>query len=150
MITNIFWEHYKKRDGAIYKDLAFQTHTERVEMLSEFIKNCENTTGRISNNKELYEQYKSLIGANKRTIRFYSRLKNYCNKNKRIPKLEIAHLTLRKMSGNNMLDKKIKYLNWLYKDWLNYRKYYKSIGFPMQETFIEYLQREIEMEGIVK
>jgi hypothetical protein len=46
--------------------------------------------------------------------------------------------------------KKIKYLNWLYKDWLDYKKYYKSIGFPMQETFIEYLQREIEIEGVEK
>ena len=48
------------------------------------------------------------------------------------------------------MTKKIKYLNWLYKDWLDYKKYYKSIGFPMKETFIEYLQREIEIEGVEK
>ena len=43
---------------------------------------------------------------------------------------------------------KIKALNFLYKDWLNYKKYYKKIGYPMNETFIEWLNREIELEGV--
>ena len=39
---------------------------------------------------------------------------------------------------------KIKCLNFLYKDWLDYKKYYKEKQyFNMKETFIEYLEREI-------
>jgi hypothetical protein len=39
---------------------------------------------------------------------------------------------------------KQKAINFLYKDWLEYKKYYKNkMGFDMQETFIEYLSREI-------
>ena len=76
---NIFWEHYKKRDGAIYKDLAGSTHKQRIKMLNEFIEHCMDMTGKISN--------KSLIKANKRSIRFYYKLKDYCNKNKHIQKI---------------------------------------------------------------
>ena len=43
---------------------------------------------------------------------------------------------------------KIKCLNFLYKDWLDYKKYYKKQGYPMQETFTEWIVREIELEGI--
>ena len=35
---NIFYEHYQKRDGAIYKDLAGLNHKERIKMLNKFIK----------------------------------------------------------------------------------------------------------------
>jgi len=39
---------------------------------------------------------------------------------------------------------KHKAINFLYKDWLEYKKYYKNkMGFDMKETFIEYLQREV-------
>ena len=39
---------------------------------------------------------------------------------------------------------KLKAINFLYKDWLEYKKYYKNnMGFEMKETFIENLQREI-------
>ena len=51
--------------------------------------------------------------------------------------------------GCNLMTK-IKALNFLYKDWLNYKKYYKKIGYPMNETFIEWLNREIELEGVSK
>tara|TARA_R110002073_G_scaffold192172_1_gene350954 strand:+ start:1314 stop:1463 length:150 start_codon:yes stop_codon:yes gene_type:complete len=43
---------------------------------------------------------------------------------------------------------KIKALNFLYKDWLDYKKHYKKLGYPMNETFIEWLNREIELEGV--
>ena len=34
-------------------------------------------------------------------------------------------------------------INWLYKDWLEYKKYYKdNLQFNMKESFIEYLERE--------
>ena len=37
---------------------------------------------------------------------------------------------------------KIKCLNFLYKDWLDYKKHYKKLGYPMNETFIEWLNNE--------
>ena len=33
---NIFWEHYQKRDGALWKDLAGETHQERIQTLEKF------------------------------------------------------------------------------------------------------------------
>ena len=81
---NIFYEHYKKRDGAIYKDLAYYNHKDRIKMLNEFILHCMDSTERITSDKKLYKQYKSLIKANKRSIKFYCRLKKFCNKNKHI------------------------------------------------------------------
>jgi hypothetical protein len=35
-----------------------------------------------------------------------------------------------------------------YKDWLDYKKYYKKLGYPMNETFIEWIEREVELEGV--
>ena len=48
---------------------------------------------------------------------------------------------------------KEKAINFLYKDWLDYKNYYKQKkDFDMKESFIEYLEREIpeyiESEGI--
>ena len=38
---------------------------------------------------------------------------------------------------------KEKAINFLYKDWLDYKKYYKEkYNCNMKETFIEYLERE--------
>ena len=39
---------------------------------------------------------------------------------------------------------KQKAINFLYKDWLEYKKYYKdNMQFDMKESFIEYLEREV-------
>jgi len=39
---------------------------------------------------------------------------------------------------------KEKAIQFLYTDWLEYKKYYKEkMDFNMNETFIEYLQREL-------
>jgi hypothetical protein len=39
---------------------------------------------------------------------------------------------------------KYKAINFLYDDWLEYKKYYKDkFNFDMKETFIDYLEREI-------
>ena len=39
---------------------------------------------------------------------------------------------------------KQKAFNFLYKDWLEYKKYYKdNMQFDMKESFIEYLEREV-------
>ena len=39
---------------------------------------------------------------------------------------------------------KEKAINFLYNDWLDYKRYYKNkMNFNMKETFIEYLEREI-------
>ena len=81
---NIFYEHYKKRDGAIYKDLAYYDHKGRIKLLNDFIFHCMDSTERITKDKKLYKQYKGLIGVNKRAIRFYCKLKKFCNKNKKI------------------------------------------------------------------
>jgi len=84
MYKNKFWQHYQKRDGAIYKDLAYYNHKDRIKLLNDFIFHCMDSTERISKSKKLFKQYKSLIKANKRSIKFYCRLKKFCNKNKHI------------------------------------------------------------------
>ena len=48
----------------------------------------------------------------------------------------------------NYKTKKENCLKWLYNDWLDYKKHYKKLGYPMNETFIEWLNREIELEGV--
>ena len=50
-------------------------------------------------------------------------------------------------TGDNMTKKNC--LKWLYNDWLDYKKHYKKLGYPMNETFIEWLNREIELEGVI-
>ena len=40
---------------------------------------------------------------------------------------------------------KEKAIKYLHKDWLDYRKNYKSLGYPMKETFIEWIKREIDL-----
>jgi hypothetical protein len=40
---------------------------------------------------------------------------------------------------------KEKAIKYLHKDWLDYRKHYKSKGYPMKETFIEWIKREIDL-----
>ena len=39
--SNIFYDHWLKRDGAIYKDLAFMGHNERINYLQDFISDCK-------------------------------------------------------------------------------------------------------------
>ena len=81
---NIFYEHYKKRDGAIFKDLAYYSHKDRIKMLNDFILNSQKTINQIQNNQKLKKQYGSLIDANKRSIRYFLKLMKFCNKNKHI------------------------------------------------------------------
>ena len=40
---------------------------------------------------------------------------------------------------------KEKAIKYLHKDWLDYKKYYKSLGYPMKETFIKWIKREIDL-----
>ena len=81
---NIFYEHYKKRDGAIYKDLAYYDHKGRIKLLSEFILSSQKTINQITKDNKLKKQYESLIGANKRSIRYFLKLMRFCNKHKNI------------------------------------------------------------------
>ncbi len=80
MRTNIFWEHYRKRDGALYKDLAFSTHSERIAMLKRFI------------NRHLHLikldaiKFNFCIGS----IAYYQRLLKFCKKNNKIKALKEA------------------------------------------------------------
>ena len=83
---NIFYEHYRKRDGAIYKDLAGSTHKQRIKMLNEFIMHSFKVKCQILEDDKLYQQYSNLIRANERSIRFFCKLKKFCNKNKHIKK----------------------------------------------------------------
>ena len=84
MYKNKFWEHYKKRDGAIYKDLAYYDHKGRIKLLNEFILSSQKTINQITKDNKLKKQYESLIGANKRSIRYFLKLMRFCNKNKDI------------------------------------------------------------------
>jgi hypothetical protein len=81
---NIFYEHYKKRDGAIYKDLAYYDHKGRIKLLNEFILSSQKTINQITKDNKLKKQYESLIGANKRSIRYFLKLMRFCNKHKDI------------------------------------------------------------------
>ena len=71
---NIFYEHYKKRDGAIYKDLAGLNHNERIKMLDSFIKN------QLFLIEKKPIQFKFCIYS----IAYFQRLKRFCEKNKHI------------------------------------------------------------------
>ena len=74
-MRNIFREHYRKRDGAIFKDLAGLSHDERIKTLKEYIDfACEPLK---------HDAYKHAYQL--RAIRFYQRLIKFCNKNKNIP-----------------------------------------------------------------
>ena len=81
---NIFYEHYKKRDGAIYKDLAYYNHKDRIKLLSEFILSSQKTINQITKDNKLKKQYGSLINVNKRSIRYFLKLMRFCNRNKKI------------------------------------------------------------------
>ena len=81
---NIFYEHYKKRDGAIYKDLAYYDHKGRIKLLNEFILSSQKTINQITKDNKLKKQYESLIGVNKRSIRYFLKLMRFCNKHKNI------------------------------------------------------------------
>ena len=74
MYKNKFWEHYRKRDGAIYKDLAYYNHKDRIKMLDRFIKNQL----RMIESKPI--EFKFCIYS----IAYYQRLKRFCNRNKDI------------------------------------------------------------------
>ena len=84
---NIFWEHYRKRDGAIYKDLAGLDHKGRIKMLNEFIMNSFNRKCQILENDNLYKNYSSLVKASEYSIKYFRRLKKFCNNNKHIKKI---------------------------------------------------------------
>tara|TARA_R110000822_G_scaffold5937_1_gene25112 strand:+ start:696 stop:968 length:273 start_codon:yes stop_codon:yes gene_type:complete len=71
---NIFYEHYKKRDGAIYKDLACLNHNERIKMLDSFIKN------QLFLIEKKPIQFKFCVYS----IAYFQRLKRFCEKNKHI------------------------------------------------------------------
>ena len=84
-MSNIFYNHWLKRDGAIYKDLAFMGHNERINMLEDFKKHQLDMNKKILKNKKLLKQYGSLIKCNLRSIKYYNRLISYCRKNPNIP-----------------------------------------------------------------
>tara|TARA_R100000664_G_C2622576_1_gene55887 strand:- start:102 stop:440 length:339 start_codon:yes stop_codon:yes gene_type:complete len=80
--SNIFYDHWLKRDGGIYKDLAFMGHNERINYLQEFINDCEYYIKEIKGSKKYREK---IIRINKRSIKFYNKLIDYIRKNPNIP-----------------------------------------------------------------
>jgi len=76
-MTNIFYEHYRKRDGAIYKDLASLDHNGRIKMLNEYIRN----------QLKMIESKPVEFKHNVYSIAYFKRLINFCNKNKNIQKI---------------------------------------------------------------
>jgi len=81
-MSNLFYNHWLKRDGAIYKDLAFMGHNERINYLQDFIKDCEYYMNTNFKNKKFQKEIKRI---NKRNIKFYNKLINYIRKNPNIP-----------------------------------------------------------------
>jgi len=83
-MSNIFYEHYRKRDGAIFKDLAGLDHTGRIKLLNDFILSSQTTINQIQKNEKFKKEYGRLITANKRSIRYFLKLMKFCNRNKHI------------------------------------------------------------------
>ena len=81
-MSNIFYNHWLKRDGAIYKDLAFMGHNEIINYLQEFIEDCEYYMNTSHKNKKFQ---KEIVRINKRSIKFYNKLIDYIRKNPNIP-----------------------------------------------------------------
>ena len=69
-VMNIFLSHYKKRDGAIYKDLAGVNHDERIKMLNGFIDNAFKMLRRDA------KQYAFVL----KSIIFFQKLIKFCEK----------------------------------------------------------------------
>ena len=80
-MSNIFYNHWLKRDGAIYKDLAFMGHNERINYLQEFIEDCEYYMNTSHKDKKFQ---KEIVRINKRSIKFYNKLIDYIRKNPNI------------------------------------------------------------------
>ena len=79
--TNIFWEHYRKRQGGhLWKDLAGETHKERVQTLEKFTTNCMQMYFFAKPNKDYTF---TLHGA-----KFYIRLLNWIHKHPNIPAIK--------------------------------------------------------------
>ena len=81
-MSNIFYNHWLKRDGAIYKDLAFMGHNERINYLQEFIQDCEYYINTSHKDKKFK---KEIVRINKRRFKFYNKLIDYIRKNPNIP-----------------------------------------------------------------
>ena len=75
--SNIFFNHWQKRDGAIYKDLAYLDHKDRIKMLDDFIKR------QLFLIEKKPIQFKFCVYS----IAYYQRLKRFCEKNKHIKKI---------------------------------------------------------------
>ena len=78
--SNIFWDHYCKRDGALWKDLAGETHKERIQTLEKFTTHCM----QMYFNAKPHQDYTfTLHGA-----KFYIRLLNWIHKHPNIPTIK--------------------------------------------------------------
>jgi hypothetical protein len=74
---NIFYKHFCKRDGALWKDLAGYNHHERIQMLEGFV---ASTMDMYFNAKPQKDYEFCLRGA-----KFYCRLIRWIRKHPNIP-----------------------------------------------------------------
>jgi hypothetical protein len=79
---NIFYTHYLKRQGKIFKDLAYLGHNQRIDMLEDFKKFKSDFIdwAKKDNNRSLEDKQK-MIASGLRSIRFYDKLISYIRKN---------------------------------------------------------------------
>jgi hypothetical protein len=74
--TNIFWKHYKKKQGGhLWRDLAGMTHQKRVQILEKF----------TTNMMRMYFQNPKEYGFSLQGAKFYIRLLDWIKKNPDIP-----------------------------------------------------------------
>jgi hypothetical protein len=85
-MNNIFYSHYLRRQGKIFKDLAYLGHNQRINMLEGFKKMKSNFIVWIEKNNNLpLKDKQRQIEVSQRNIRFYDRLISYIRKNPNIP-----------------------------------------------------------------
>ena len=84
-MNNIFYSHYLRRQGKIFKDLAYLGHNQRINMLEGFKKMKSNFIVWIEKNNDLpLKDKQRQIEVSQRNIRFYDRLISYIRKNPNI------------------------------------------------------------------
>ena len=110
-MSNIFYNHWLRRDGAIYKDLAFMGHNERINYLQEFIEDCKHYMNFSHKDKKFQ---KEIVRINKRSIKFYNKLINYIRKNPNIPIHKGFKSYIHYLANND--EKKIKVLKGFVQD----------------------------------
>ncbi len=79
---NIFFTHYLKRQGKIFKDLAYLGHNQRIDMLEDFKKmKYDFIDWAKKDNHSSLEDKQKIIASGRRCIKYYDKLISYIRKN---------------------------------------------------------------------